>query len=348
VNSTTLCLGSVPYTVIVHTDCDGNPTGTVSYININTGVVTNTSPGALQPCDVSVEGGGVLLCENVQDCISGMFLNVGFQYNDSSNSFDSTGVNGYVLTADGTGHAVWSDFVPGSIDLTSPNATITVGGTSSAPTVDVNWNDSDNRNGVRAAMATSLVGFNIEWNGTLGKFVNTAASGLVLVSDGVGGAYWTTPINYSTYSISGLDCSGTVSSAFKLPGDSLRFVVADGGGKFVVSKVGAELTVTLTNTRSKLRVASGAAGAVSTANVDVFIVTSGTDVVVSAPSSCDPTDIWIKNNTNSVIYVSPSSGTIDGNSYIYLNPVSENNGIVHKPSVHLVWDGAGFIILEQV
>lgn len=47
------------------------------------------------------------LCEDVQDCISTMFEDVGFVYDDASNSFDTGGAVDEVYVADGTGGGSW-------------------------------------------------------------------------------------------------------------------------------------------------------------------------------------------------------------------------------------------------
>jgi hypothetical protein len=44
-----MCVGNIPYSVIVSQDCDGNVTG-INYINMRTGLVTTSAPVGLGPC----------------------------------------------------------------------------------------------------------------------------------------------------------------------------------------------------------------------------------------------------------------------------------------------------------
>lgn len=46
-------------------------------------------------------------CEDMQDCVAPMMLSNGFVYDDVNNQLDTTGTNGQVLTANGTGGADW-------------------------------------------------------------------------------------------------------------------------------------------------------------------------------------------------------------------------------------------------
>jgi hypothetical protein len=278
-----------------------------------------------------------------------MLVSVGFDYNDNFNLFTSFGSSGQFLIADGLGGSSWQTYTPGGISLSSPLLTVSVGGTGSAPTVDVNWSNAVNVEGVQDAIGSMFTPVGFVYADSTNQISALGSSGQVLTSNGAGVATWVSPaaVSVPSYNITGRNCDATTSSQSKASTDSLNFVFTGGQGSVAVTKVGTVVTATISVQRPKLRTVSGASGSISTAVTDVFVVTAlGTDVVLTTPSTCDPTDIWVKNQSNDLIYIVPAFGTIDGETYVTLNPAGPVGGGGNGyPTVHLNFNGAGWSIL---
>jgi hypothetical protein len=201
--------------------------------------------------------------------------------------------------------------------LTSPNSTISViGGTTVAPTIDIDWTSAINCEGVQdcvgsALQLTGLMGYADAANGfTAGGTAGAADAGAIPITTGAGTVVYTRPptLTPTVHSeiVYGKNC-------------------ATGAGEFV--KVIERYSYRSTAVSTTLVPASDRIVGADTSGGNVT-------VTLAEPGACDPLDYHIKKlSSANTLIVSVTGGTIDG-----LSSVSYGSGLTGvgvPPNIHV-------------
>jgi hypothetical protein len=135
----------------------------------------------------------------------------------------------------------------GSVTITSPNQTVTVGGTASAPTVDVNWTDADNIEGAQDALAPALTPSGlVTYNDAGNSFQAGGAAGQVPVSNGAGVVTWQTPAAGAAVTVQAFNHSPTSTATTVSAGaaDTLgNLILRAGRGLDIVRNGAGDFTI---------------------------------------------------------------------------------------------------------
>lgn len=218
--------------------------------------------------------------EGAQDAVASALTPTGIvTYNDASNTFLAGGTAGQIPSSNGTGLVTW---INNGVSLTSPDGSITVGGTAVAPTVAVNFADADTIEGIQDVAGALVAGNGIlTYNDAAGTLVLPvgATTGMVPTVNGAGtGIVWAAQAAAPT--ITSPNGTITVGGTAAAPTVDVNVTDADfveGVQDILGAVVGPTGLFTYDDTNAQLDLPAGAtAGMVATINAGATGITWAT------------------------------------------------------------------------
>jgi len=319
-------------------------------------------------------------CEDMQDCVAPMFSSVGFTYDDVNNQIDTTGTNGQILQANGTGGATWVTPAAGHVAATTVDSS----------TVDFTQSGTDNQTITATVKVSAAVGNDIVVNAD-GLFVDvptcediqdcvapmmlsngfvyddvnnqldtTGTNGQVLTANGTGGADWQTPTATAQTPVTPLDSTNidvtatgtdnhTVGASIIFDPNVLNVAKDTGTGLLVdVNEIALAVCASPTDL-SCLSLATTGTAAPVIVKEEFFPLSGNTITVANTPTTYFPMQVFLGNGTAFLLGEAP--GPIEVHPDMTTFPVTGVVGTTYldqSMNTFYVWDtGTSSYVVTQ-